>query len=113
MSELDELRQKRLRELMVARQREQSQDMTQERFAAEEVSQQIASIIQQIMTPEARERLGNLRVARPEFARQVEILLIQLYQAGKLPKKVDDALLRNILTQISGKKHETQIKRQD
>jgi programmed cell death protein 5 len=109
MSELDELRQKRLRELMMMQQTQQ--ERIQEQFKAEEINKQIGIIIQQIMTPEARERLGNIRAARPDFARQVEILLIQLYQAGRLPNRIDDALLKEILAKISSKKHEITIKK--
>jgi len=111
MSELEELRQKRLRELMVAQQQQSAQDKFQERMQEQEVSRQIDHIISQIMTPEARERLGNIRTARPDYARQIEILMIQLHQAGRLPKKVDDAVLKNILGKISSQKRETRIQR--
>jgi len=108
MSDLDELRQRRLAQL-AAQQQGQQERVLQERFKAEEVNQQIKLIIHQIMTPDARERLGNLRIARPDFARQVEILLIQLYQTGKIPGKIDDELLKSILVKISGQKRETKI----
>jgi len=69
----------------------------------------IKMIINRILTPEARERLGNIRLARPEFARQIEILLIQLYQAGQLPKKLTDEKLKEILERIHSRKKETKI----
>ncbi|MCX6695167.1 MAG: DNA-binding protein [Candidatus Altiarchaeota archaeon] len=108
MSDLDELRQKRLRELALMQQ-QAHQEKLQEHTRASEINQQIDLIVHKILTPDALQRLGNIRVARPEFARQVEILLIQLYQAGKLPAKVDDSLLKNILTKISSQKKEIRI----
>ena len=103
--DLEILRQKRLREMMQQQDQQQMQHQAQE----EQVATQIKGIIHQILTPEARDRLGNIRLARPEFARQVEILLIQLYQSGQLPKKLTDEKLKEILTKIHGKKKDTKI----
>ncbi len=69
-----------------------------------EIGMQIHAIINKILSPDARERLGNLRTAMPEFARQVEILLIQLYQAGRLPKVLSDKEFKEILVQIDSKR---------
>jgi programmed cell death protein 5 len=108
MSELDELRQKRLRELKMLQQ-EAGQQQVEEQMKAAEVERQIKVIMRQIMTPEARERLANIRLARPDFARQVEVLLIQLYQSGRL-RKLDDQQLKALLSKISGGKRQTKIR---
>ena len=108
MSELDEIRQKKIRELQMLQQRAQQQHV-EDQFKAQEIDQQIKLIMRQIMTPKARERLANIRLARPEFARQVEVLLIQLYQSGRL-KALDDDQFRALLSKISGGKRETKIK---
>ncbi|MFH1055434.1 MAG: DNA-binding protein [Candidatus Altiarchaeota archaeon] len=105
MSELEELRQKRMREL--ALQQQLSQGFEQQ-VRAQEVEQQIKMIIQTLLTPEAQQRLANIRMARSEFARQIEILLIQLYQSGRLKKLTDDQL-KALLVKISGTKRETKI----
>jgi len=105
--ELDELRQRRMRELMAG----QMQDQYQRNIQEQQISSQINTIISQIMEPAAKERLANIRFARPEFARQVEILLIQLYQAGQLPKKLSDEAFKKILEKISSGKREPSIKR--
>lgn len=107
MSELEELRKKRLLELQ-AMQQQGRQEGVQQRLEAQELDRQIRQIMQQIMTPEARERLANIRVARPDFARQVEILLIQLYQSGRL-KALDDDQFKALLEKISGSQRETKI----
>ncbi len=107
MSELDELRAKRLRQLQMAQQQAAGQQM-QQNLQEQELESQINNILKQILTVEAQSRLANIRLARPEFARQVEILLIQLYQSGRL-KSLDDKQLLALLTKISGEKRETKI----
>ncbi|MFC2163017.1 DNA-binding protein [Candidatus Altiarchaeota archaeon] len=110
MTELDELRQKRLRQLMNAQQGQQhAQEQMQHEMKAQEAEAQIKLIINKLMKPEARERLANIRLVKPDFARQVEILLIQLYQAGKLQNKIDDEALKALLEKIHGGKRESNI----
>lgn len=108
MSESDELeriRQQKLRQML----QQQAQQQIQQQIQEEQISAQIKLIINQILDPEARERLGNIRLARPEFARQIEILLIQLYQAGRLPERLTDAQFKEILKKLHAKKRETRI----
>jgi programmed cell death protein 5 len=107
MSELDELRQRRLRELQSLQQQSRQQNV-QEQLQAQQMEEQINLIMRQIMDPEARERLANIRMARPDFARQVEILLIQLYQGGRL-KALSDTQFKALLAKISGTKRESKI----
>jgi programmed cell death protein 5 len=107
MSELDELRQKRLRELQMLQQQGRQQSVEQQ-MQAQQVEEQIQMIIRHILAPEARERLANVRLARPEMARQIEILLIQLYQQGRL-KSLSDDQLKALLAKISDTKRETKI----
>jgi programmed cell death protein 5 len=107
MSELDELRQKRLRQLQAMREQGREQGL-QQQLQAQQMEEQINLIMRQIMTAEARERLANIRMARPEFARQVEILLIQLYQGGRL-KQLTDEQFKALLAKISGTKREPKI----
>ena len=47
-----------------------------------------------ILTPEARQRLNNLKMVKPEFADQIEMQLIQMAQTGKLPIPFSDAHLK-------------------
>lgn len=107
MSELEELRQKRLKQLQMMQQQGR-QEALEQQAKAQEAEAQINLIMRQIMSPEARERLGNIRLAKPEFARQVELLLIQLFQSGRL-RKLDDKEFKALLTKISSGKRETKI----
>jgi len=108
--ELERLRQERIKQLMI--QQQQAQDQQQiEQLRAAEIEKQIRLIVSKILTPEARERLSNLRLARPEFARQIEIFLIQLYQAGRLPNRITDGQLKDILMKMSSRKRDIKIRR--
>ena len=69
-------------------------------------------IMRALLTPEARERLTRGKMARKEEGEQIELLLIQLYQAGKITKQVDDAMLKQILEKaLLSNKREFKIRR--
>ncbi len=53
-----------------------------------------------VFTPEARSRLNNLRLVKPQLAEQVEKYLIALAQQGKLKIPVEDKYLKEILERI-------------
>jgi len=65
--ELDELRQRRLQEMQA--QAEQQLAQEQERVTIEA---QMQGALRQLMSAEAKERLAQVRVARPEMAKTVE-----------------------------------------
>lgn len=70
------------------------------------------AIMQKILTKKARERLGRLRLVKPEIAAQLELYLMQLYQAGKLTTQLTDEQLKSILEMLSSKKEFRIIKRE-
>jgi len=112
MSELEDIRQRRvreIRELSMRKMREQQDQVLSEQMQqAQELEAQVKQIIRQILSPEAQSRLTNIRLARPEFARQIEILLIQLYQSGRL-KAMSDAQFKALLAKISSTRRDTKI----
>jgi len=57
-------------------------------------------LLRRIMTPEARERLGRIRLVKPEMAKQIEEQLVYLAQTGRLRALVDDEMLKKILAQL-------------
>ena len=64
-----------------------------------------------MLTPEARQRLTNIRMVRPEFAEQLENQLLQLAQAGKLPVPVTDEQLKKILEALTSRRRDIRIRR--
>ncbi len=103
--EMEEIRRRRMLQLQQQIADAQRQERAQREF---EVQRQAA--LRQILTPEARSRLTNLKMVRPEFAEQIEIQLIQLAQAGRINEPLTDEQLKTILQQLQGKKRETKIK---
>lgn len=85
-----------------------SQNISSEQY--EQIEQMKKTLLRQILSKEALERLGRVRMANPNFAAQLEIYLIQLYQAGQLKGIVDDAKLKQILDLLT-KKREWRIRR--
>ncbi len=106
MDDLEELKKKKLRELQ---QRLQEEKLQEEH--GRQIELQKKTILMEVLTPEARSRLGNIKTAKPEFAAQVEALFIQLAQSGQLKQKITDAQLKQMLAKISGKKKEIRIRR--
>ncbi|WP_405295148.1 DNA-binding protein [Methanobrevibacter sp.] len=117
MSDLDEIRQKRMAELQAqqaaAQNQAQQQAMAQaqQQEAQAQFEAQKKQILGQIMTPEARQRLANLKLTKPEMVNQIELQLIQSAQAGSLRGKVTDEQLKVLLRQIAGQKREIKITR--
>jgi programmed cell death protein 5 len=104
--ELEALRQKRLAQLQMQGQQEKA---AQEERAIIEAQKQ--SLLRQILTPDAKERLGRLKLAYPEMAEGVEGQLIMLYRSGRIPDKIDDSTLKKLLSQLQPKKREINITR--
>ena len=117
MSELDEIRQKRMAELqaqqaaMQNQAQQQAMAQAQQQEAQAQFEAQKKQIIAQIMTTEARNRLANLKLTKPELVNQIELQLIQSAQAGSLRGKVTDDQLKVLLRQIAGQKREIKITR--
>ena len=117
MSELDEIRQKRMAELQA--QQAAMQNQAQQQAAAQAQQQQAQAqfeaqkkqILGQIMTPEARNRLGNLKLTKPDLVNNIELQLIQSAQSGSLRGKVTDDQLKVLLRNIAGQKREIKITR--
>jgi len=105
-SELEALRQRRMAEMQ---QSGQQQAEAKERARQMEIQKQ--AMLRQILTPEARDRLSNVRVASPDIANMVEMQLIQLAQSGRLAGMVSDAMLRDILMRVTPQRREITIER--
>ena len=104
---LDEIRRKKLSALQ---QRATTDDQKESR-AEQEYQAQKEALLKQILSPEARQRLANIKMIKPEFTDQLELQLIQLAQAGKIGIPVSDAQLKQILIQLQSRKREPTIRR--
>jgi programmed cell death protein 5 len=87
-----------------------AQQMMQQQMLKEQLDI-LKKITSQILEPKARERLSNLKLVKPDMALQLEVYLVQLYQAGQLRGKVTEAQLIAILSKLGGPKKDFKIKR--
>jgi programmed cell death protein 5 len=103
---LDEIRRKKLSALQ-----QRATDEQKESKAEQEYQAQKEALLKQILLPEARQRLANIKMIKPEFTEQLELQLIQLAQAGKISVPASDAQLKQILIQLQSRKREPTIRR--
>ncbi len=66
--------------------------------AIEEARRQ--EMLRTILTPEARERLSNIKLVRPDIARLVEDHLITLALQGRITRPITDEELKEILAEV-------------
>jgi programmed cell death protein 5 len=112
-SELAELRRRRLQQLQDV---QASDAANAQAFAAQEAEMrrrdaERSEVLRKILTPDARERLGRIRLAKPDVAASVEQQLIALAASGRLQRVVDDATLRSLLERIAPDRREIRITR--
>ncbi|KAI1463668.1 double-stranded DNA-binding domain-containing protein [Daldinia caldariorum] len=67
------------------------------------------SILNQILHPEAADRLGRIRLVKEERATDVENRLIMLARTGQLRQKVTEAQLKELLNAVADTKEEEKI----
>jgi programmed cell death protein 5 len=111
--ELAELRRRRLQQLQ---EMQASESVNAQAFAAQEAEMrrrdaERTEILRRILTPDARERLGRIRLAKPDVAASVEQQLIALAASGRLQRVVDDVTLRSLLERIAPDRREIRITR--
>ncbi len=94
--ELEAIRQRKLQEL---------QRQIEEERKRQELAAQRRAVLRVILTPEARERLDNLRVVKPELVEALEQQLITLAQSGRIRVPITDEDLKRILETIYKQTH--------
>jgi programmed cell death protein 5 len=104
--ELENIRKRKLLSMQNRVSDEQRQAQTEDKIEAQK-----QALLRQILSPEERQRLNNLKMVRADFAEQIELQLIQMAQMGKLPIPLSDAQLKQILVQLQSRKRETKITR--
>jgi programmed cell death protein 5 len=104
--ELEELRKRRLSAM-----RRQASDEQKNTQAEEQVDQEKQALLRSILAPEARQRLTNLKMIKPDLVSQLELQLIQLAQQGRVPLPMGDEQLKKILVQLQARRRETTITR--
>ena len=109
MVTLEEIKKKKLDEMML--QQQNMQQNIQDQAKIQQQIEQLESIISQFLTREALVRYGSLKAAHPEKATQLLVLLVQAIQSGRIKSQIDDASLKKVLQQITPRQRDIKIKR--
>ena len=104
--ELDDIRKRRMLQLQRRMAHEQQRAQMEQ-----QVEQQKQALLRQILSPEARRRINNLKMIKPEFATQLELQLIQLAQAGRIQIPLTDEQLKELLSKLQSTKRDIKIRR--
>ncbi len=107
----DDEDQEAIRKKRLAQLQSQQAQAEQQEAMKEQADQQKQAVMRQILTPEARDRLARIKIAKPEFVEEIEQQLIMLAQSGQLSGQVTDQMLVQILERIMPEKREINIKR--
>ena len=62
------------------------------------------TVIRKLLTKDAIERMGRIRLVKPDLANQLELYLVQLYQSGEIKGMIDDKQLKELLNLLTTKK---------
>jgi programmed cell death protein 5 len=68
-------------------------------------------LLRMALTSEARQRLANVKMVKPELAASVEEYVIQVASSGKLKRVIDDEQVKQMLGALQEKKRDITIRR--
>lgn len=65
------------------------------------------SILSQVLDQQARARLNTIAIAKPEKAKMVESILVQMAQTGQIQTKLGEEQLKSLLEKVSEQTQKT------
>lgn len=104
--DLDKIKEKKLKQL-----KSQMEKQEEEEERRQELEAQKKQLLRKILTTDARSRLSNLRMAKPDFTERVELQLIQLARSGRIDLPLTDEQLKQILKKLQKNKRSFNIRR--
>jgi len=69
------------------------------------------NVLRVALTSEARQRLMNVRMVKPDLAASIEDYVVQLASSGKLKSVIDDDQLKELLMSLQERKRDIKIRR--
>jgi programmed cell death protein 5 len=63
-----------------------------------------------LLTSDARDRLNNVRIVKPEIAKSIESQLMQLASTGRVKRPINDDELKELLSSFQQPKRDFKIK---
>jgi len=99
MSELEELRKKKLQEMQ-----EKLKSQFQQQSEMQQQLEMVEAFVKQYMTNDAIQRLGALKAAHPEKVVQILGAIAQAIQAGQIKEKITDDMFKSMLIHLQDQK---------
>ncbi len=103
--ELQRLRERRMLELQA--QQHQAEEL---QVAQQDAEARKQALMRKVLTPEARQRLTNIKMVRSEYASQLEMQLIQVAQSGRVALPITDKMLKKLLAQVISQQNQRDIR---
>ena len=88
-----------------------SDESQEKQVNEEEFNAQKENILKQILSSEARMRLNNIKMVKPELSNMVEQYLIGMASQGKIRSQLTDDQLKQILLSMQQSKRDFKINR--
>ncbi len=107
--ELEALRKRRMQQLQQQDNLFAQEDIQQQQ--QKQVEEQRQVVLRSVLSTTARERMGRIKVARPDIAASIENQLIMIAQSGQLKTKITDKQLTELLKRVIPKKRDITIRR--
>jgi len=109
--ELDEIRKRRMQELQDQNESAPSNEETirQQEEAKQVYEERKQAILRSILSEEAKQRLSNIKLVKPQMAENIENQLIQLSQSGRINGRISEQQLLNLLRQLQDNKRDSSI----
>ena len=68
-------------------------------------------VMRMALTSEARQRLMNVKMVKPDLANSIEEYVLQLVTSGKLKRVIDDDQLKELLMSLQERRRDIKIRR--
>lgn len=103
--DIEKLREEKMKELQERGEGGEGQEEARQRAEAQK-----KAVIRQTLEPEARERLEALKMAKPQFAEQVEQQVVALARSGRVQGKIDEEQMKQLLRKLQPEDDDYDIK---
>lgn len=106
MDDTEEIKRRMLEQMQREAEEEQRRQIEKEIWEAQK-----RNLLKILLDADARARLERIRMAKPEEAEYIENQIIRLYQMGKIKNRINDEVLKILISHLMPKKRDISIRR--
>ena len=99
MNEIEQLREQKMREIQ-----EKYLEQQEKQRKTMEAEMQLNEALKIVLTPEAKTRLGNVKLVNKELYFKAAQTILYLFKAGRISEKIGEGQLKELLKKLSEKK---------